>query len=218
MKKQFVILFTAVVAVILSGCAGLSIMPDTGKSEISLYQRDDIDTAKSKVVVFPLLLVADNFSQANKDTDTKILDALISTVWVNEIGTDAIIPIPKEAISKIPSGWKTLGEFVLMLDSVSAIEQSVKDPQMLNFLQKLSTKIGDGALGFTLVFQDADNYKATRMLQGHIGLFDTKTLTWKWITKYKKMYNLAIPYQVAINDFLDASLKKVKEKNNGKIR
>ncbi len=216
MKKQFVILVIAAVAIILSGCA--SLIPNTGKTEISLYQRDDIDTAQSKVMVFPLLLVSDgDFSQTNKNMDNQLLDAQISATWANEIGVDSVIPVPKALISEIPNGWKALGKLVLMLDPVSAIEQPIKDPNMLKLAQKLSAKIGDGALGFTLVFQDKDSYKATQTLQGHLGLFDTKTLTWKWITEYTKVYKLSVPYQVAINDLLDASLKKSKQKIMAKL-
>ena len=172
----------------------------------------------STAFVFPLLLKSGaNFAEANK-TDNKSLDALVSTGWTDEIGIDDIIPIPKAVISQIPNGWETLGEFVRILDTASAIEQTMDNPEIKKFVEGVSSKVGDGALGFALVFEDENTFKATNTLRGNMGLFDTKKLTWKWITKYKNQYKLPVPYQMAIKDLFAESWKKIKEENGGKIK
>ena len=202
------------VLALFSGCALL------GKNtQTSVYKRDDVDTSKSKVIVFPLLLKSgSNFAEANRKSDNKTLDALVSTGWTDEIGTEDAIIIPKLVLSEIPQGWEILGKFVQVLDTASAIEQSMDDPKIKKFVEELSSKVGDGALGFALVFEDENRFKATNTLHGNMGLFDTKKLTWKWITKYKNEYKLPVPYQMAIKDLFAESWKTIKAENDGKIK
>lgn len=205
------LIFVAVAASLFSGC-----MP---KAKIDLYKRDDIDTSNSQVIVFPLLLkTGGDFAEANKNYDNKSLDSLVVSDWSSEIGTDDVIVVPKAIINEIPKGWEVLGKIVKILDSTSAIEQSLNNPEIKQFTKELSSKLGDGALGFAIVFQDEDSYEATKILQGNMGLFDTKSLTWKWITKYRKEYKLPIPYEVAVKELFSASWEKLKSENNGNIK
>ncbi len=209
---KLIILIT--VFALFSGCALLE-----KNMQTSVYKRDDVDTSKSKVVVFPLLLTSGvDFAQINKNADNKSLDIIVGSGWTDEIGTDDVIIIPKIILSELPNGWKILDQFVQVLDSASAIEQSMDNPEIKKFIEELSAKVGDGALGFALVFEDENTFKATRTLHGNMGLFDTKKLTWKWITKYKNQYKLPVPYQMAIKDLFAESWKTIKAENNGKIK
>jgi len=215
MSQKLAKLFAGIVVLALfSGCALL------GKNtQTSVYKRDDVDTSNSKVIVFPLLLKSGaNFAEANKSADNKTLDALVGTGWTDELGTEDAIIIPKAIVSEIPQGWEILGQFVRVLDSASAIEQSMDNPEVKKFVEELSSKAGDGALGFALVFEDENQFKATNTLHGNMGLFDTKKLTWKWITKYKNQYKLPVPYQMAIKDLFAESWKTIKAENDGKIK
>ena len=215
MIQKLTKLFVAItVLALFSGCA--LIKPH---AESSVYKRDDVDTSNSKVIIFPLLLNAGgNFAEANKNAENKALDALVGTSWTDEIGTEDAIIIPKAVISKIPKGWEITGQFIQVLDTASAIEQTMDNPEIKKFVKELTSKAGDGALGFALVFEDEDTFKASQTLHGNMGLFDTKTLTWKWITKYKNHYKLPIPYQMAIRDLFSESWKRVKAENDGKIK
>ncbi len=199
---------------LFSGCA---LIPKD--SHTTVYKRDDVNTSKSKVIVFPLLLKSGaNFEQANKDSDNKVLDLLVGSEWSDEIGTSNAIVVPKLVLNELPNGWKVLGQFVQVLDNVSAIEQTMNNPELKKFIEELSTKVGDGALGFALVFEDENRFKATNTLHGNMGLFDTKKLTWKWITKHKAHYKVPVPYQVAIKDLFADSWKKLKAENDGKVK
>ena len=213
--QKFVKLIAVLVLLSLfSGCALLS-----KQSSVNVYKRDDVDTSKSKVVVFPLLLKSGNkFEDANKKAKNTSLDALLGTGWTDEIGTSDVVVVPKIVISEIPNGWKTLGKFVVVLDEASAIEQTVNIPGLKKFVEDLSSKVGDGALGFAVVFEDEKTFRRTRVLHGNMGLFDTKKMTWKWITKYRNAYHIPIPYQMAVKELFSESWKTLKAKNKGKIK
>lgn len=217
MKNKIVtIIVMAAVLALFSGCALLGVGKDT---QVSVYKRDDVDTSNSKVIVFPLLLKSGgDFAQANKNADNGALDAIVGTGWTDEIGKDEIIIVPKLVLSELPQGWETLGKFIKLLDKTSSIEQTLDNPEIKKFVEGLSSKVGDGALGFALVFEDEAMFKASKTLHGNMGLFDTKKLTWKWITKYKNSYKLPVPYQVAIKDLFSESWQAIKAENDGKIK
>ncbi len=66
---------------------------------------------------------------------------------------------------------------------------------------------------------DKKEYESSGEVQVNMGLFDTKKLTWKWITKVKhKNGVIPIPYEVIVKDLVTESYAYLKEKSDGKVR
>ena len=209
-----------VIISLLSGCAMLQKLRDT-KSHV--YLRADVNTSESKILTFPLLLKRESgFAEANKNVDDTSMEALVGSSWAGELGKDNVVPVPKAIISEIPKGWESLGTIVRVLDTASAVEQTIDSPEVKKLIKTIGEKtqagVGDLAMGFALVFEDEETFKATKVLHGNMGLFDTKQLTWKWITKVEFRYKVPVTYEVAIQDLFAESWKILKEKNEGAVR
>jgi len=194
------------------GCA-------TTKPAIEVYLRPDVNTSESRVIVFPLLLTdGQQMKPENTQYSNSIADALFGKKWSDSLRAKKITVIPKVALDKIPGAYSAMNALIVALDGTSAVEQTTGLTQLF---EKISSQFGDGALAFALIFEDEAEYKATKQVRFHMGLFDSKKLTWKWITKYSYQAGLIpVPYQVVVNkvisesyDALEAELKKVEAQN-----
>ena len=212
--RKLISALTIVTALILFvGCA------TTTNENVKVYLRDDVDTSESKVIVFPMLLKKEQgMEAANASFSNPLVDAFIGKAWYDELGENSIV-IPKIALDKIPNAYKVIGEFVKVLDVTSIVEQSKAIEKLLSAMED---QFGDGAFAFALAFEDESEYQATGMLHFNMGLFDTKKLTWKWITKdvYVKSTKMPIPipYAKIVQDMVSASYSSLKAKNQGNVR
>lgn len=68
-------------------------------------------------------------------------------------------------------------------DDISAIEQMYKDKQVRDFIGQITGAMGRYNFAFALVSGDERSYDARQDVRMHLGLFDVRNLTWKWITK-----------------------------------
>lgn len=185
-----------------------------------IYLRSDLDTTKSKVVVFPLLLLkGGNLQAANVKFSNPAFDAVFLKGWSGELGGENPLVVPKAALDKVPGMWDAMDKLVSVLDNTSAIEQSFKGTPVAEVMKKLGEQVGDGALALALVAQDENEFKKDGTLRGHMGLFDTKALTWKWISKYNYTTGMIpVPYAVAVQKLFDSSFDEIKKKNSGRVR
>ena len=193
----------ALLSLVLVACGG-------GPS-VNVYHRADVDTANSRIVVFPMLLCQGGaLSSANGQYSNPIADALLTKSWAEALGADNAISIPKLAFDKIPKANEFVTLIVKSADTISALEQSGASTE---FLAAVKKQFGDGALAFALVFEDKAQYENGKKVHLNMGLFDVKMMTWKWITK--TVYEAGMvpkPYEMVVQDLVDESFKALKEK------
>lgn len=60
-----------------------------------------------------------------------------------------------------------------------------KDPKIRKFVSQVSSKLGNYHFALAIVNGDKKTYDAKKNVTLHIGVFDSKNVTWKWITKIK---------------------------------
>lgn len=186
--------------------------------EISIYTRKDVDTSKSKILAFPMLLWdGSKIKPANTEYSNPLIDALFGKNWATDLGAENVIIIPKLALDKIPNVYPAMDAFIKAADGVSAVEQT--NSNLTKVLETITKTFGDGAFAVALVTADKKEYEGSGEVQVNIGLFDTKKLTWKWITKVKHKNGVVpIPYEVIVKELVTESYAYLKEKSDGKVR
>ena len=202
LKKVFL---GALLATFLSNCTN---------TKVEVYIRDDVKTSNSNIVAFPALLLEKNgsISPANTNYSNILIDGLFSKNWSSSIKDGKVYPMPKKVLDSIPGAYKTLDTLITSFDSVSAIEQTTG---LTSLFEDISKSVGDGAFAFALFFQNEEQYKSTGALQFNMGLFDTKKMTWKWITKasFEAPPGAPIPYEVVTQDMVNESFKELNKQN-----
>ena len=203
-------LLLALFVVLFANCAS--------DREISVYSRKDVDTSKSKILAFPMLLWDGNkIKAANTSYSNPMIDVLFGKNWASDLGAENIIIIPKVGLDKIPNVYPAMDAFITAADGVSAVEQT--NPTLTKVLETITKTFGDGAFAIALVTADKKEYEDSGEVQVTMGLFDTKKLTWKWITKVKHKNGLVpIPYEVIVKDLVSESYVYLKKYNSGAVR
>jgi hypothetical protein len=207
-NKLSMLILTGATLLQLTGCT---------TSKVDLFVRKDVDTSKSRIIVFPMLLWDGKaLSAANSSYSNPMVDAALTKDWAAELGADSTVSIPKIALDKIPGSYQAMSAFIKSLDGVSAVEQSSK---LTSFLQAISKQFGDGAFALALVTDDEAGFKAKKSLQVNMGLFDTKTLTWKWIAKTEEKASLVpVPYPAFVQNLVSANYDYLKKENSNQVR
>lgn len=189
----------------------------TAPKMVDVYLRSDVDTTKSRIIVFPMLLAQGNsLSPANAEYSNPLADALLGKQWGNALGGGGTVTVPKIVLDKIPGAPEAITAIVKALDKTSAVEQTTR---LTSFLGTISEKFGDGALAFCLVFENKNAYKSSKTVHLNMGLFDTKKLTWKWITKHSYQGGMVpVPYEKVTQDLVRESFKALIAKNDGSVK
>jgi len=212
-RKYLNVMLSLIVAIGFAACASNS-------EKASVYLRNDVDTAESKIVAFPMLLWdGKKLSAANVEYSNPIVDAAIGKSWSDYIGADRTVSIPKLVLDKIPMANEAVDAIVKGIDDISALEQSgiLESAPLKTFLNAIDEKFGHGALAFALVNETKEGFEKSKTVQVNMGLFDTKKMTWKWITKHKTTIGVVpIPYEKVVQDLVSESFKALLEKNKGK--
>lgn len=191
----------------LVGCASMGPKPHV------VYHRPDINTNDKKVIIFPVSDFNGEFSEGAKD-----IEIAVNTHWTNLYGPTNVIPAGK-AVEKLVSSVhkKAYVRIVQTLDSVSMIEQLQKDKNFKGFLAKVAETVGDYNLALTIVKGDQKSYDSKQPIQINVGYFDTKKLTWKWITKVSTQKGIVGDWRGAYGMMLSNSFDFVKEKELNKV-
>jgi len=203
-----VVLVTALAAGFLGGCASAS--------KVDVYYRKDVNTSASKVIAFPMLLWDGKKLSKADSYDNPVADALIGKKWTEYLGTENAVTVPRQALDKLPGAWNAIDTLVKVLDKTSAVEQT---GSLRRFLNAVGSKFGDGALAFALVTKSKEEFENAESIRVSMGLFDTKKLTWKWITHTTSEKGMIpIPYEKVVQDMIKASFDSLKEKSGGPVR
>ena len=202
MLNKLTIIYYFIIITCLTGCSS---------TKVQVYLRDDVKSDKSNIVAFPALLLNNNgsISPANTEYSNLLIDGIFSKKWSESIKEGTVYPVPKKVLDGIPNAYKALDTVITNFDSVSAIEQTTG---LTNLFDTITKQIGDGAFAFALFFENEDQYKSSNQLNFNMGLFDTKKMTWKWITK-AKYEGPPIPYEMATQDTVDKSFEELYNQN-----
>lgn len=186
-----------VAAIAISACSSMSAKPKV------VYNRTDLGEVENKVVVFPTMDFNGKKSEGAGDVNSSILAS-----WSKMYGSDKIIPAGPVA-DKVGKAYPDFYlKLVKSLDSASAIEQLSNSPEVKKAVAKITSKTGNHHLAFSIINGDAKSFEAGQPISIHIGLFDTKNLTWKWITKVQDKKGMLskweVTYSAMVNNSFDA--------------
>ncbi len=194
MKKLYI---TALLILSLSSCSSFGPKPQV------VYDRSDLNTNISKIIIFPTTDFNGKSSKASK-----AIDLSINAGWAGTFGSNKVIPAGL-VIEKIANslGNDFYKKFVSSLDNVSSIEQISKNETIKKFAGQIAGKLGDFPLALAIISGGEEEYNSGQVVRLHLGLFDAKNLTWRLITKIEikkgAVGNWKLDSQVMISNSFD---------------
>jgi hypothetical protein len=193
------VLLLSAVMVLSSACSHFSAKPEV------VYHRADLGEVQNKVVVFPAL----NFMGVKSKGSEEINRSVLSN-WTQLYGTDKVIPAGPVAdkISKANPRFYT--HLISSFDNVSAIEQMGRNPEFKKVVTKITNELGNHHLAFSIIDGDSTTFAEGKPVRIHFGLFDTKNLTWKWITKVEDKKGMLSKWEVSSSAMISNSFEKAK--------
>ncbi len=201
MKKSLPIL--AIIAFVTS-CSMIGPKPHT------IYERTDLNSKISKVIVFPTTDFSGKVSAGAKSIDPSIIVG-----WGTVYGADKTIPAGI-IIEKVTGaiGNNFYSKFISTLDNVSAIEQVASNPAVKNFASQITEKFGNYQFALAIISGGEAEYNSGNSIYLHLGLFDTKNLTWRLIAKIETKKGAAGNWQVASKAMIANAFDAFKKAND----
>lgn len=143
-----------------------------------VYHRPDLPKVENKIILFPTLDFNGKKSKGAIEINNKI-----QASWSNLYGADRVLSadlISDEISKKFPDFYINL---IKSIDNISIIEQLHKNQKIRDALSEITAKLGNHHLGFSIINGGSEEFSQDKKISIHTGIFDTKNLTWKWITK-----------------------------------
>ena len=174
-----------------------------------LYDRSDLNTKVSKIIIFPTT----DFN-GKSSIGSKSIDLSINAAWAGAFGSDKVIPagIVIEKISNT-IGNDFYKKLVGSLDKASGIEQLSKNETIKKFAGEIIGKFGEFPFALAIVSGGEAEYNAGQVVHLHIGLFDAKNLTWRLITKIEVQKGAVGNWKVASQAMISNSFDMIKKIN-----
>jgi hypothetical protein len=203
MKKTFI---TAISILLLSSCSAI------GPKVHVIHDRSDLEITVNKVIIFPTTDFSGKVSEGAKSINTSVIAG-----WGSVYGADKTIPAGV-IIEKLTNsiGNAVYAKFISGLDNVSEIEQSISDPKVKKFVNEVSKKLGNHQFALAVISGGKAEFDAGGEIHLHLGLFDTKNMTWKLITKIETKKGLVSDYKVASQMLIAKSFEQIKKSNINK--
>ena len=200
MKKLCI---ATLLALSLASCSSFGPKPQL------LYNRTDLDTKVSKIIIFPTT----DFN-GKSSAGSKSLDLSINAAWAGAFGSDKVIPagIVIEKISN-KMGNDFYKKFVATLDKTSEIEQLSGNKTIKKFAGEIVGKLGEFPFALAIVSGGEAEYNAGQAVHLHIGLFDAKNLTWRLITKIEVQKGAVGNWKLASQAMISNSFDMIKKMN-----
>ena len=212
--RHTALFLSAILVFLLGGCSTLSNLSGEKKVSVSLDQ--SVDTSEGRIIILPIMLAnSGNFSAANTQFDNTALNTVLLKSWADDIDDDTFM-VTKSMLNKLPYGWDAVELIVRSMDESREVRSNSETLQ--KFFKSVRELAGEGTIAIGLVFQDEATYKSAQMLRFHAGLYDMKTAKFKWITNAVSQQKVPVPYQLSLQQLVDASFEALKEKNNGLVR
>jgi hypothetical protein len=181
--------------------------------------RPDVDTSQSKVVVLPMLLFDGQKIRArNAEYANPVADERLAAEWSSDLGSGNSMAVSKGVLDAVPGATDGINTLIGNLDATGTLARTT---ELTSFLQTMSTKFVDGAVAFALVLEDEAEYRTAKVVHVNMGLFDAKTLAWKWVTKgsYSSgLFSADVSYQTAVKNLVGASFAELKARTGGPVR
>lgn len=218
MLKKFVanIVLSTIAVTAISSCTTSS----NNDITTNVYLKKDLNIKSDKLILFPTMyLTKSNFAEENKKFKGTIIDSKIAASWGTNLDKYKLIPLPRQVLNEIPAAWESLYILASMMDNSEEIKNNKNNSIIEKFIHNITKKYGnESVLALSVVFEDEDEYLSTKKVHKNIGLYDTKTMSWKWITKdvYESGY-IPVPYDVAVSKIISNSFDAVKKENNNKL-
>ena len=191
----------ALVAIFLSSCSSFGPKPHV------LYDRPDLNNKVSKIIIFPTTDFNGKTSEGSKS-----IDLSINASWAGVYGSDKVIPagiIIEKISNSFGNGFYK--KFISALDNVSMVEQIAKNETAKKFVSQVTDKLGNFQFALAIVSGGEAEYNAGQKIYLHIGLFDTKNLTWRLITKIETQKGAVGNWKVASQAMISNSFEEVKK-------
>lgn len=171
--KKFLALGATFSLMLLASCSTFGPKPEV------VYHRPELKIpAESKLIVFPVM------TPQGKTNVDRGLAGSVTSGWSDFQGSDKTIPAGDVIVQVAKKTGFDLMNLVKAMDNVSYLEQNLKkNKQFKNFISQITSKFGNYDFAMSLVYGDEKVYDAGSPVRLHLGYFNTKTLTWKWITK-----------------------------------
>lgn len=194
-----------------AGCGGASVRVAT--------LRADVETSQSKVVVLPLLLFdGRRIKPGNAAYANPVADERLVAEWATDLGAGNSVSIPKDVLDAIPGSTDGLNTLIGHLDASGTLARTTT---LTSFLQAIATRFVDGALAFALVREDEAEFKSGKVVHVHLGLFDAKSLAWKWVVRgswSSGPFSESVSYQTAVKNVIGEAFAALKATSGGAVR
>ena len=102
-------------------------------------------------------------------------------------------------------------KIIKSLDNISMIEQMTKDPKIKDFIGKITDKLGNYHLSLAIVQGNKESFDSKQPVRVHLGFFDTKAMTWKWITKIEDTKKIVGNFDASTMMMVDNSFELIKK-------
>jgi len=191
----------ALLAIFLSSCSSF------GPKTHVLYERSDLNNKASKIIIFPTTDFNGKISEGSKS-----IDMSINAGWAGAYGSDKVIPagIVIEKISD-KLGNVFYKKFISALDKVSMVEQIAKNETAKKFVSQVTDKFGNFQFALAIVSGGEAEYNKGDKIYLHIGLFDTKNLAWRLITKIETQKGAVGNWKLASQAMISNSFEEIKK-------
>lgn len=201
MKK---ILLSLAIIILTASCSMIGPKPHV------VYERPDLDSKISRIIVFPTTDFNGKVSEAAKSINLSIISG-----WGGVYGADKTIPAGI-VIEKVTNniGKDSYAKFIKTLDNVSSIEQLGNNPNFKKFVTEITDKLGNYQFALAIVSGGESEYNAGQPVYLHLGLFDTKNLTWRLITKIEAKKTAVSNWKVDSQLMVANSFDFFKKANN----
>ncbi len=198
MKK---ILSTLAVIFFATSCSVIGSKPQV------VYHRGDLKYGVNKVIIFPTTDFSGKVSDGAKSVDMSIIAA-----WGNVYGSSKTIPAGI-AIEKIVNsiGKDAYLKLISSLDNASKAEQITANTAIKKFTHSVTEKLGNYDFALAIISGGEKEYNAGAPVYLHLGLFNSKDLTWRLITKIEAKKGAVGNWKVASQAMIANSFEEIKK-------
>lgn len=199
--NQFFALVATLSMMILASCSSFGPKPEV------VYHRPELKIpAESKLIVFPVMTFK---GKTNVD---KGLAGSVTSGWSDFHGSAKTIPAGDAIVQVAKKSGFDLMNLVKAMDNVSYLEQNLKkNRKFKKFINQVTSKFGNYDFAMTLVHGSEKLYESGSPVRLHLGYFNTKTMTWKWITKIQDKKGTIGNWQAAYGTLVSNSFDSLPE-------
>lgn len=173
----------------LTACALSSPKPEV------LYRRPGAKI--NSVVVMPVTDFSGEKSAAARQIEDAVADGWARTFGETKVHSAG--PVVEELNIQLASGYEKI------IDSIKAparVTHLKSDPGFARYVSMFSSEVGNHDLAFAVVDGEREQFEKQKPVYLYLGVFDIKTMSWKWITRTQGRKGLFAPWETASVDLV----------------